>query len=89
MSLRRKHLDLTADPTPAERRELIHNAITIAALPGDDGGFRGVVMPRQTVAANQNLVGAYICGHHHENLTAALICANQLANVYVPPDKEG
>ena len=82
MTTRKRHLDLTANPTPAERRRLIREDLVIAAIPveGAGGGFHGIVIPQQPAADDQVMVGALICRHWHGTLAAALICANRLAN---------
>jgi len=76
---RKAHLDLTANPTPAERRRLIAEDLVIAALPIEGEGLRGVVIPRQAVQEG-GYAGAFLCPHRHDNLTGALTCANKLAN---------
>jgi hypothetical protein len=77
---RKHYLDLAANPTPSERKAMVREDLVIGAWPADGSGFRGVVVPQQAVDANQQLVGAFVCKHRHDDLTSALTCANELAH---------
>jgi hypothetical protein len=75
-----EYLDITADPSPSEHRKMVSEDVTVAVLPVDDG-FRGVVIPQQKIGTKEENVIAILCNHRHEDLTSALTCANEIANL--------